>query len=82
MTLSDFDKTTDTPKISNTPDKLTPKQISKYAKIMFKTHHRIHKHNIPLKPEMIKYIHYIYYHDTTTPILLKKDIFLMTKTSW
>jgi|GEM_PF-5223182 len=78
MTHSYFENTTDTPEISNTPNKLTPKQISKYTKIIFKTHHGIHKHNIPLKPEIIKYI---YYQNTTTPIVLKKEMFLMTKTS-
>jgi hypothetical protein len=37
-------------------NKLTPKQISKYTKIIIKTHNGIHERNLPLKPDMIKYI--------------------------
>jgi hypothetical protein len=40
-------------------NKLTPKQISKYSKIIIKTHNGIHEkkyHNLPLKSDMIKYI--------------------------
>ena len=37
-------------------NKLTPKQVSKYTKIIIKTHNGIHERNLPLKPDMIKYI--------------------------
>jgi len=37
-------------------NKLTPKQINKYTKIIIKTHNGIHERNLPLKPDMIKYI--------------------------
>jgi len=37
-------------------NKLTPKQISKYTKIIIKTHNGIHERNLPLKTDMIKYI--------------------------
>ena len=37
-------------------NKLTPKQISKYSKIIIKTHNGIHEKNLPLKSDMIKYI--------------------------
>ena len=37
-------------------NKLTPKQISKYTKIIIKTHNGIHERNLPLKTDVIKYI--------------------------
>ena len=37
-------------------NKLTPKQISKYTKIIIKTHNGIHERNPPLKTDVIKYI--------------------------
>jgi len=37
-------------------NKLTPEQISKYTKIVIKTHNGLHERNLPLKTDMIKYI--------------------------
>ena len=37
-------------------NKLTPKQISKYTKIIIKTHNGIHERNLPLKTDVINYM--------------------------
>jgi len=57
-------------------NKLTPKQISKYSKIIIKTHNGIHERNLPLKTDMIKYM--LLGHDDH--IVLKDLNILMKKT--